>query len=67
MNAFCFMVNETHTHTALDGNLNLVLSSPVEVRPVKGKNGVVETKSHRGGVMIGGKHVCKVGIYKKSA
>lgn len=51
---------------ALDGAVNLVLSNPVEVRPGRGPTGEldasapVETKSHRGCVMVAGDRVVSI-------
>jgi small nuclear ribonucleoprotein (snRNP)-like protein len=48
---------------AIDGGLNMIIFNPVEVRPCVG--GGVETKGHRGGVMVAGKHVVSIGLYKQ--
>ncbi len=49
---------------AIDGDLNLVLGNPVEVRPGP-NNGPVETKSHRGSVTVNGHHIEQFGLYNK--
>jgi hypothetical protein len=55
---------EPTPHTALDGEQNLVIGGPVEVRP--SRNGLpAETKSHRGSLMLCGRHILSVALYNQ--
>lgn len=49
---------------AVDGDLNMVLGNPVEVRPAP-KGGADETKSHRGSVTINGRDIEHFGLYNR--